>query len=463
MNYAGWFFRHHLTEGFLGEKARSYLEKREITLETQETFKLGYSLPEWDALSHFLQSRKIPMDKAVELGLVRQRKDGGYYDFFRDRVLFPLFDFEGRVMGFGGRRLSEDPKAGPKYVNSPESPIYHKGESIYGLFQAKNFLRETGKVILVEGNLDLIRLHQAGIKNVVAPLGTALTKAQIRVMKRFAEKIFILFDGDRAGQNATLKALSLCLENGEHPFVVRLPEGEDPDSMIAHGKEAVLKEQLEKAPLGLDWLISQALSQKAKTPQEKVNAVKSVLPFVSYLSSPLEKKTYQARLAQYLGVDERNLADGLSIGQRNESFGYRTTPKKSLERILLELYVNHPRETMDLIPSSVWETCRDEPIQLLGLKIQDRYQQGVLGFPSSETEADSLMRSLLVSEMKDLLPGEARQMTTDLLNKIRKENLKRDLKELTQNIHLAEISHDEPKLKDLITQKNEVVCLLKNL
>jgi DNA primase len=218
-----------------GTEAREYLRKRGIGKAVIEEHQLGYAVHSWNGLVNYLHSKKVPLTLAQELGLVIPKKTGGWYDHFRGRVIFPIFGLTGNVLGFGGRALDEN---SPKYLNSPESALYHKSQSLYGLHVAKGFIREKGLSLIVEGYLDLLTLHQFGFKHAVATLGTAMTESHVRLLKRFSNQFIAIFDSDESGAAATIRALPLFLEEKISCNVVRLPGTHDPDSFLQGGHNA---------------------------------------------------------------------------------------------------------------------------------------------------------------------------------------------------------------------------------
>ncbi|MCS7199274.1 MAG: DNA primase [Caldimicrobium sp.] len=228
-----------------GEEARAYLKKRGISEETWRDFYLGYAPPEGRFLAGFLRASNIDLKLAVEAGVLKESEDGSFVDLFRDRIIFPIFDERGQCIAFGGRALSGEVE--PKYLNSPETRIFKKSESLFGLFQSKDFIKKEKALYLVEGYFDILTLWDKGIKNVVATCGTALTERHIKKLKPLAEDFFIFFDGDQAGRKATLRAIQLLAKENILPKVVVLPEGEDPDSFgrsFAKENSLELKEKI---------------------------------------------------------------------------------------------------------------------------------------------------------------------------------------------------------------------------
>ncbi len=231
------YFYSNLHNSEEGEIARKYLQERKIKSQTIKTFGLGYALRGWENFLNFTKESKLDIDKVVELGILIKSDDGRYHDRFAARLIYPIFSPNGRVVAFAGRVLDEREKAA-KYLNSPESSVYTKGRILYGLSFAKDEIRKLDKAILVEGYMDLISLFQAGIKNVVAVSGTALTEEQVQLLSRYTKNVVLLFDADTAGIKASMRSIELLLKKDIEVKIAALPGGEDPDSFINnYGKE----------------------------------------------------------------------------------------------------------------------------------------------------------------------------------------------------------------------------------
>nr|NIX15029.1 DNA primase [Candidatus Dadabacteria bacterium] len=230
-NFAQKIYLKNLQQTPEGKKASDYLTSRGLKKELIEQFAIGYSINSWNDLSDRMIDKNVPLKKAIELGLINKsaKSQSGYYDRFRGRIIFPIFDLNNKVAGFGGRTLFDDD---PKYLNSPESPLYNKSSILYGLNETRNDIRKENKVIIVEGYIDLLSLFQNDIKNVVATLGTSLTSNHAKLLKRFCENMVIIYDGDKSGVSASLRALDVFLKHGITPSVVVLPENEDPSSLV---------------------------------------------------------------------------------------------------------------------------------------------------------------------------------------------------------------------------------------
>lgn len=302
---AAQLYRDLLVRGEEGAAARRYLERRGVDGATAEAYRLGVAPDRWDFLARHLQHRKVSLEQAERLGLVRRREGGGWYDTFRNRLLFAITDIHGRVIGFGGRVLDDSL---PKYINSPDSPIYHKGDVLFGVSLAKGAMRESGSAIIVEGYFDHLSLWQAGVKNVVATCGTALTEGHLKLLRRYAGKAYPLFDADSAGRKATLRALDLCLEAGFPAYSVELTAGEDPDSFIRKEGAEAFAARLAKARPAVDYLFRDLLRQvDTGTVEGKVRIVDELAPRLARISNPVEQELYAREISRVLGVDVRSL------------------------------------------------------------------------------------------------------------------------------------------------------------
>lgn len=299
LSWAAKFYQESLSRS---GRAQAYLAKRRIQPEVARRFGLGYAPQGWDELARAMTRLGVEAQRKGEtLGLIRPHKSGeGWYDLFRDRLQFPVYNQDGKVVGFSGRTLGDDPDA-PKYVNSPDSHLYHKGRLLFALHQARDGIRRTNRAVLVEGNVDAVAMHQAGFDETIAPLGTALTPQQAALLKRVAREVVLLYDGDAAGVKASFRSLLVFLQAGVHPRLALLPQGEDPDSFLAHHPPEELATLLDKAPHGLEVAITHFL-RGADNEADKARAVEEILGFVRACESGVERELWAQRLAERAGV-----------------------------------------------------------------------------------------------------------------------------------------------------------------
>jgi DNA primase len=286
--------------------AREYLEGREIADETRKAFRLGYAPDSWDALSSHLKQRGATSAQIERSGLVVKKDAGGFYDRFRGRLIFPVMDAQGRAVAFGGRTL--EPQGEPKYLNSPETAAYTKGRHLFGLNVTRDEIRRRKFAILVEGYLDLIVPYQAGVRNCVASLGTALTGEQAKLLGRFARKVVVNYDGDSAGVKAAKRAIETLLAEDFEIKVLVLPDGADPDEFIrTHGAEAY-HERRGKALPHIQFVLDQAVRDRnLLRPADKAAAVEEALPFVRAVRNPIQKREYFDMAMDALGIDKTDV------------------------------------------------------------------------------------------------------------------------------------------------------------
>src|SRR5512132_658740 len=285
--------------------ARDYLLRREITEETRQTFRLGYAPDSWDALSIYLRQKGASQDQIDHSGLVVKKEEGGSYDRFRGRLIFPVMDIQGKPIAFGGRTLRDEDA---KYINSPETAAYIKGRNLFGLDLTRDEIRRAGFAILVEGFLDLIVPYQFGIRNVVASLGTALTADQVRLLGRFARKVVVNYDGDRAGVQAAKKAIEILLAEDFDVKVLVLPDNADPDEYIRKFGVSEYQRQRAQAQPHIQFVIESALRDRnLHRPAEKAEAVEEVLPYIRAVNSRIQKREYFDMAMDALGIDRENV------------------------------------------------------------------------------------------------------------------------------------------------------------
>ena len=291
--------------------AKAYAEKRKLNSQIVSTFQVGYATEEWDGLVKFLESKKIPMELAEEARLVKARSNGksGYFDIFRDRLMFPIFSTMGEPIAFGGRIINQGE---PKYLNSPETLVFHKGRVLYGLSETAKFIRTEDQAIVVEGYMDLVSLYQSGICNVVATMGTALTMDHGKLLDRMTKNVVVLFDGDRAGQEAAERSLPLLLASGVYPKGFILPDNQDPDDFVkAHGPEA-LKQVLAKAPDLFTMILGSWMAGYRGEASEKVKLSNLLQPIFAAISDNRLKFLYLSEAAQKMNVEENWLRQALT-------------------------------------------------------------------------------------------------------------------------------------------------------
>jgi len=305
------YFSNLLLSDDEGKFAREYFQKRNIKTQTMRTFGLGYALRGWENFINFSKEKAFDEDKIITLGLVGKNKEGRVYDKFSGRIIFPIFSPNGRVVAFAGRVLDDREKIA-KYLNSPESLVYIKGRTLYGLSHAKDEIRKLDKAILVEGYMDLISLYQNGIKNVVAVSGTALTDDQVQLLSRYTKNVVLLFDSDTAGIKASMRSIELLLKRDMEVKIVSLPEGEDPDSFInKYGKDE-FDELIKKAENFLEYQTRYYDSLgKFDDPATAAEAIRELVKPVALINDELKRTLLIKNIAKKFSIREKLLESEL--------------------------------------------------------------------------------------------------------------------------------------------------------
>jgi len=361
------YFHEVLLRSEKGKPGRDYVSQRNISQETISSFQLGYAVNRWDGLTNYMSSKGYSLERVAQAGLIVKKDHGAYYDRFRNRIMFPITDLNGHVIGFGGRILDDTL---PKYINTPETPIYHKGAWLYGLDSAYKDIREKGLAILVEGYMDVLALRQYGISYAVAALGTALTGDQVRRLKGYTRDLIVLFDPDDAGRMAALKSFPLFLNEGVTARVLVLPQGEDPDSYIhSRGPDAFMG-LLEGATPIFDFYLAQALAHMDKGVDGKIKVLNEVLPIFSELDEGATRFLYVKQFSERTGIDEGIVWDELrrSKGQGTRSRPSLTTSVSNAQDLrkygsdipFLNLLLHYP-ETIDRFRDQEWGLIVSDP------------------------------------------------------------------------------------------------------
>ncbi|PRR77229.1 DNA primase [Clostridium liquoris] len=457
------------------KNSMNYLTSRGITERTITNFGLGYAVDSWDGLLRFLKSKGYSELDMLAAGLIIKSNKGSLYDRFRNRIIFPVFDYKGRVIGFGGRVLDNSK---PKYLNSPETNIFKKGTNLYGLnFAMKN--NTDGMFIIVEGYMDCISLHQYGINSAVASLGTALTSNQAKLLKRYADKVIISYDADLAGEKATLRGLHILKEEGFDVRVLTIPEGKDPDEYIrSHGKDAFLRlmecstqlidYRIEKAAEGIDLRNSQNLVKYAEAALDIIKDLK-----------PVEKDLYVRKLSDKTGINEQALYDLMNNNLQKHGKNHKDMNSPSIlgnklyvepayvkaERTLLKLIINK-KETQNyalkFLNEETFISQKDKEIFKLVLDNLEADEEEIgkliemnIGDADSIKEWVNIVETELISENCDY-----KVLIDDYIKEIKKFKLEETRKEIMNKIKNYE---SEGKIDESLKLAQELINIQKQL
>jgi DNA primase len=380
-----------------GAEARAYLAKRGVSPELIETFGLGFAEPSGQALLRRLAQEPFSPVELDASGLLRKRDDGSRYDSFRGRLMFPIHDESGKVIAFGGRAMKEPEPGGdaqPKYLNSPETPIYRKTSVLYNLNRARNGMRSSGRAVLVEGYMDVIGVYAAGVKEVVASCGTAFTEPQARKLHLHSDTVVVNFDPDTAGANATEKVIQMLLDEGLHVRVLALDGGLDPDEYVKHNGAEAYRQRLDSAAGYFHWLADRARARfDVRTAEGRMDAFKKVLmPAVEKLSDKLERAAVAGDLADYLGVDR-----GLVLDQFKRAAADRRPPAPAaapapapvppLERVLLNALLASRQAREEILPRLSSDWIQDFVARDIFEALRTMFTAGAGSDPDSDPES----------------------------------------------------------------------------
>ncbi|MFH1269813.1 MAG: DNA primase [Candidatus Omnitrophota bacterium] len=458
-----------------GLEAKRYLLKRGISESTIKLFKLGYAPLNWDALISHLRNKGINISLLEKAGLVLPKEGGGYYDRFRNRVIFPIFDIKSRALAFGARLMPDTTKAtgrdSPKYVNSPETPIYVKGRSLYGLSLAKDAIRDNDSVVVVEGYLDFIIPYQEGQRNIVASLGTALTTEQARLIKRYTHNVVMVYDADDAGEIATLRTLDIFIEEGINVKVVSLPEGFDPDLFVRKNGIGKFQQKIQQAENLFDYKLKILKSRHGIREIEAKALVSSeMLSTINRFKNAILKSEYIKRLAQELDIEEDALWQEANKVKEPKTYpgqDNRGSPRQALninptEKLLIKLMleeeelIGHIRQRLE--PADF----QDERTSRIVSLMFELMEQGkniepnkLINYLNDNSISQIICESTLLPEIS---AQNKENIINDCITRLKNERLKNKKQRLHEQIKTAQESGDEEGLHRLM---QEFHCLIK--
>jgi len=472
---ASQFYHNNLMKSPKAQAARSYLQKRGISKEMAELCHLGYSLSEWDSLLNYLKSKKANLSSIERSGLVVSKDEGGYYDRFRNRVLFPIVDIKDRVIGFGARVLDDSL---PKYINSPETPIYSKGKNLFGLNWSRDYIRKEDCAIVVEGYLDMLVPFISGAKNIVASLGTALTPDQIRLLKRFTNNVIMLYDGDLAGEMATLRALDILIKEDMSVRIATLPSGDDPDTFIRKAGLQGFLERINKAMPIFDYKFQLLLTRHhGSTTEEKQKIIREILPTVKKFKDMTTRSASIKTIAEALRLDEKALWDDFSLlgeepyteddSDAQGSFESKAIQHYKLkeipitERMLVKLMLDeiHLVDQLRLLIQP--EDFVEEKLRTIVKFIFDFFSQGKTCKPNvlmnylGDDEAINIISELATLDIHACPDKE--KLITDCVKRLKRDKIVYECQELYRKIQVVQSEGNQESLDKLIFEYNALI------
>ncbi len=471
------FFSANLKSEF-GAHCLEYLRNRGMSDEIIKKFRLGCAIDSWDSVMKHLQSKGHKPELIEKAGLII-KKDGqsNYYDRFRKRVLFPIFSVGGNVIGFGGRVMDDSL---PKYLNSPETPVFSKGYNLYGMNFAKEAARRQGYLIIVEGYLDVISPYQDGIENICATLGTALTEHHIRLIKRYVNKVVLIFDPDAAGIKAVLRGLELFIKTDMKVNVVALPEKLDPDTFVKkHGQAAFLKE-LKRSVKILDFFINYVINENPiESIDDKIAIVNETLPKISMVKNRIERDYFIKKLSEKLGIDEKLLRQELVQETRGSAGGGRksasdrlfrarvnaSTPKA--EATLLHIILRDKELAGTLKDSLDLENIASPAVKRVLTKLFELLdQKGELNIDSIISDETDEVRSIVsksIVQERQFTDAERDQAFQDCVIKIKTDSIDKKVREIQRQIEKAGREKNETLKEELMKEHVNILMVKKEL
>ncbi|MEE8319107.1 MAG: DNA primase [bacterium] len=456
---AGGFFAGMLMKDKAGEQARNYLGSRGIHSEACKTFGIGYAPDEWRALAPVLKKEGLSLKESVGSGLLVESEGKDPYDRFRNRIMFPIRDLSGRVLGFGGRVLDETL---PKYVNTPETVIYHKGDSLFGIDIAAPHIREAEEVLLVEGYLDVIALHQAGIGNVVGVLGTALTQQQARRIRRLTTNCVLLFDADEAGRKAVMRSGEILLGEGFRCRVAPLEPGEDPDSYLQKkGPEDLLAKTAQALPI-ISFVLKDAREQFGEEGvDDRLKVLDAIVPYLAKIKDRAVLGLYLNEIGEELRIEQGDLGARLTSVKSRDQRRLKQEQEPELrlhrrEELLVHIMVRDPAAVQ-----KVKEQISSEDLGSPELsKIVEKIFSGVT-FNSLISSVDDRMKDLVSGwALEDPVEGTGKALD-DCLSWFAKRKLQSSIRETKKKLQEAEKKGDEEEFGKLTRKSQELVKLMR--
>ena len=459
-----------------GRIAREYLKERGITEETQKAFRLGYAPDSWESLSTFLRNKGAPQEHIDRSGLVAKKEETNRsYDRFRGRLMFPVLDVQGRPIAFGGRTLKNEDA---KYINSPETAAYVKGRNLFGLNLTRDEIRRQEFAILVEGFLDLIVPYQVGVRNVVASLGTALTSDQAKLLRRFAPKVVVNYDGDRAGIQAAKKSIEILLAEDLEVKVLVLPDNADPDEYIRKFGVTEYQQQRAQAQPHIQFVIESALRDRnLHRPAEKAEAVEEVLPYIRAVNSRIQKREYFDMAMDALGIDRENVntsawrrelwqmvRDQRRAGPNTVQALTRRSEATAAEQRLLGLLcadANLRREVLQMLQEEDYEDLATAPLFKALFELEREGAEIDFDTLSGKTDGDEFAAKMIpMVLMNSSLHGSNEHYVAEqCVSTFRLMKVEQRIEELRRELAIAEREQDDERVSRLSAEQIQLSAL----
>ena len=469
------YYAHCLKNTAEGKRAYTYLRNRGISDEAIELFMLGYAPAGWTGFFNFARKKGASPELMLKAGLISPGRENSFYDRFRNRLIFPIFNAGGKVAGFGGRSLAIGEKEGPKYLNSPQSPVFDKSAILYGLNLARDEIRRRKQVVVMEGYTDVIAAHQAGIKNAVASLGTSLTEEQSRLLRYQADTVITAYDSDSAGEAATWRGLAILQSTGCLVQIAEMPEGSDPDSYIRKFGSDAFVGLIEKASPLIDYRLQQLKKRyDLSTDQGRVSYTKEILPLLNTAVDRVEQDYYLKRAAEEIGVDESALRSELKRRRKDKSYLPEEIQENNLdadqiiispaEKILLALMIQSKEiaeKGRKLIESDYYSDPRVENIfkEIWNLSaVEEVFTADKLIDRFSDSQVVRIITTAATDPaLQDLDPRTAKRMAEDSFSKLKRAWIERRQLELQRKISELAAAGQFDQIDDLLRESQQLI------
>jgi len=449
----------------VGKKAFDYLTaQRGLNTRTINEYMIGYAPNKWDVAVNFLKKQEVPLTIASDIGIIVKKQTGNeYFDRFRGRIIFPIKDYKGRIIALGGRQFDGEE---PKYLNSPDSDIYKKGMSLYGIEIAKQYIEKDKRALFVEGYMDVLALHQHGFKSAVATTGTSVSLYHLNLISRYAPQIIFLFDGDEAGEKAAMRALEVTIDTDIEGRVALLPEGYDPDTfVIKYGVEA-LKKLIASADLLFDYYVKRAIKDSNDTVTNKLKAINNIILLLKKIeNAPIKQELYIKQLSDLSGVSDIAIRKSLKTGNtpyKPDKVAGTDILRNNLDRSelnILTIIIDHPEKMHILLDEHKLEMFANKDIVAVINRIKELYVNGVKDIKDFIFQyiSDENQKAIISAAMLNNLSGEDIDVLYEYsINKIRKSYYIKEQKRLSEEIEKVKATGNKEVAFALLKKKKEM-------
>jgi len=468
------FFDRALRRGASGQTAMAYLSKRGLSSDIINRFNIGYAPRGWDHLLNFFIKKGLPLARIERSGLILPKKDGrGYYDRFRDRIIFPIIDVNQAVIGFGGRVMDDTL---PKYLNSPETPVYNKSRSLYGLHISKDKCRQSQSVYIVEGYLDLLTLYQHGIENAVATLGTALTAEHVRMLSRYVPRMVLVYDSDEAGIRSALRCIDIFWkehvdfsrgdvfrEEKADTHILVLPDGHDPDSYLREKGAGAFEKAASQAPGIISFLIEQSIGMHGLSTEGKIRVVTDLKRPLSAINDNVARSLYIKQLAERIGLEEKIILEKVredssekeikDIGREKK---YPSRMGSRLEQQIIAMMLQFPAILPGIKKYNVIEFIENHHLQFIGKTILEHQISSVEQISELLGHIDHPEQQRLISALAMAEESWDEGGCMKLIAQFIKQGQKRRDRQILERIKTAEKENDQEALNTLLREKQKL-------